>query len=186
MKKKLFVTSIALCTLFLHTFAGGATLFEQKLQPFIEDNWAGNHRTQAQVFNSERERLGDWFIPELMDLLKDDVATHYWISLTSEYYLENVEPMPQLGLLLMEQGLVLSAGKKEYAHYAVSFHVNAAVLSQKIGLPHLALSHKEKAEKMVGDNSDLAGAWPAMSKNDREIYDSIKRPSKPQRVKIMK
>jgi hypothetical protein len=145
------------------------------MQPYVQDDWGGSHQEQATVFNKERDRLGKSFGPELMKFIGANVESHYWVSafITEDVYLQNHAPLKELGLLLLEQGLILCGASEEYAVNAVSFHVLAAILAQKMNLNPLAVYHKDQANSIIKDKPILAGGWPALDDADRDIFDSI-------------
>jgi len=70
--------------------------------------WAGDKSKLSLVFDAERRQLGDKFEAELMKWLGHDVERHYRISafLEDDSYLHGNKRLPQLSLLVMEQGLV--------------------------------------------------------------------------------
>jgi hypothetical protein len=149
------------------------------MQPYVQDDWGGSHKDQATVFNKERDRLGKSFTPELMKFIGENVESHYWVSLfiTNDYYLQKHTALNELGLLIMEQGLLLCERDEKYDFNAVSFHVNAAILAQKMSLNTIAVYHKDQANSMVDKNPIYAGGWPALDDAEREIFDSINNTS---------
>src|SRR5687768_5661262 len=69
--------------------------------------WAGDNSRLSAVFASERRQLGDRFEAELLKWLGNDVEKHYHIAffLEADNYLHGNKRLPQLSLLVMEQGL---------------------------------------------------------------------------------
>lgn len=142
--------------------------------------WAGDKSQLSAIFASERRQLGDRFEAELLKWLGNDVDRHYVISLflEAESYLHGNKRLPQLSLLVMEQGLSLVRNQddEESQGYVVSLGVNAATLSAELGLLSLAISHKDEAEALLKRNSNLSAHVPAMYEADRRRYENI--PSK--------
>lgn len=139
--------------------------------------WAGDKSQLSAIFASERRQLGDRFEAELLKWLGNDVDRHYVISLflEAESYLHGNKRLPQLSLLVMEQGLSLVRNKddEESQGYVVSFGINAATLSAELGLLSLAISHKDEAEALLKRNSNLSAHVPAMYEADRRRYENI-------------
>ncbi len=139
------------------------------------------------VIEAQRKRLGDRFEAELLKYLGSDVDKHYWVSCslsgcatpTSDRYLES------LSLLIREQALSLLANKDdEHSLYtAVSLHVVAAVQSERLGFHQLAVAHKTETARLVSEQPLLKGGYPAMSKEEWLVYDSLATavPKKPRR-----
>src|SRR6266850_2634482 len=75
--------------------------------------WTANKERLSTVFDAERKRLGDQFDRELLRWLGNDPERHYWISLflEDEGYLHGSKRLPQLSLLVKQQGLALVQGK---------------------------------------------------------------------------
>ncbi len=140
--------------------------------------FAGDKSRLSAVFDSERRQLGDRFEPELLKWLGEDPERHYWISafLEADSYLHGNKRLPQLSLLVMEQGLKLVRNKEdeESQGYVVRFSIVAATLSAELGFSSLATSHKDEAEGLLQKNSDLSAYVPGMTEADRQRYESIK------------
>jgi TonB family protein len=123
------------------------------------------------------EQLGDKFKAELMKWLGKDVERHYWISafLEDESYLHGNKRLPQLSLLVMEQGLSLVRNKddEESQGYVVGLSITAAKLSAELGLTSKAMSHKDEGEALLKRNPDLSAYVPEMYEADRRRYDNI-------------
>lgn len=139
--------------------------------------WAGDKSRLSAVFDSERRQLGDKFEAELLKWLGDDVERHYWISsfLESDSYLHGNQRLPQLSLLVMEQGLALvrENDDEESQGYVIRLGINAATLSAELGLLSLASSHKDEAEALLKKNPNLNVYVPAMYEADRRRYENI-------------
>ncbi len=139
--------------------------------------WNGDKTVLSIVFNKERRQLGDRFESELLKYIAGDVERHYWIPLflQDSGYLHGNKPLPQLALLIMEEGLGLLRNRtdEEGVGVTVSFNVLAAVQSQELGLLNLATSHKNDAERLLSANSDWGGFFPAMSEEERKIYQAL-------------
>ncbi|MDK1032493.1 MAG: hypothetical protein QGD94_10835 [Planctomycetia bacterium] len=140
-------------------------------------HWGWENRKLSHLFNEERKRLADNFEKELLKFIDKDIDRHYWASafLTTQEYLHGSTPRPYLALAILEQGLVLCSDLSDIEVKAdvVSLSVCAAVLSEKLGFHALAVSHKGAAKKMLTENPVLAGASPAMGKEELKIYESI-------------
>lgn len=163
---------------------------ETKRKPFanLDDQvkrelggWNGSKQPLAKTFNAERQRLGVKFESELLKYLGTDVEKHYWISsfLESQSYLQGNPPLPYLSLLIKQQGLALCTGKgdQQSKHFTVGLGVTAAVLSEQLGLGELAKYYKATAERLITEDADLKGSFPAMDENEHKIYDRIKASS---------
>src|SRR5438552_14669434 len=91
--------------------------------------WAGDKSHLSTVFDAERRRLGDRFEGELLKWLGNDPERHYWISSFLEYegYLHGSKRLPQLSLLVKQQGLALVQGKddEESRGYVVGLSTTA-------------------------------------------------------------
>lgn len=139
--------------------------------------WAGDKSELSEIFAAERRQLGDRFEAELFKWLGNNVERHYWVSLflNSESYLHGNKRLPQLSLLVMEQGLCLVRDKddEESQGSVVSLNINAATLSAELGLLSLAISHKNEAEALLQRNSDLRAHVPAMYEAERRRYENI-------------
>jgi len=98
--------------------------------------WAGDKARLSTVFDAERRRLGTRFETELLKWLGNDPERHYWISGFLEYeaYLHGNEPLPQLSLLVKQQGLALVQAKddEESRGYVVRLSFTAAILSERL------------------------------------------------------
>lgn len=140
--------------------------------------WAGNKERLSTVFDAERKRLGDRFEGELLKWLNNDPEKHYWISsfLEAESYLHGSKRLPQLSLLVKQQGLALVRGKddEESQGYIVRLGMTAAILSEELGLHALASSYKSEAEGMLLRNRNLSVYVPGLSDANRQRYDEIK------------
>jgi TonB family protein len=139
--------------------------------------WNGDKSSLSRLFDNERRRLGERFEPELLKYVARDPERHYWISLFLEEpsYLHGSKPLLQLSLLLKLQGISLLRGKtdEESAGQTLAFDVLTVVLSQKLGLTELAIHHKNEAEVALLKNPNLGGYHPALSEDDRRIYDAV-------------
>ena len=139
--------------------------------------WAGDKSQLSAVFDSERRQLGEKFEAELLKWLGHDPERHYWISafLEADSYLHGNKRLPQLSLLVMEQGLCLVRNKndEESQGYVVGLSITAATLSAELGFSSLATSHKDEGEALLKRNSDLSAYVPAMYEAERRSYESI-------------
>lgn len=140
--------------------------------------WAGDKRHLSTVFDAERKRLGDRFESELLTWLGNDPERHYWVSafLEDEGYLHGTKRLPQLSLLVKQQGLALVQGKndEESLGYVVGLSITAAILSDELGFRALAISYKNEAEALLLRQPDLDGFIPAVSESEHRRYEAIK------------
>jgi TonB family protein len=109
--------------------------------------------------------------------LGKDPERHYWISffLETESYLHGNKPLPELSLLIKEQGLTLVRNKEDEdsRHYVVGLSVTAAVLSSKLGFTDLARSHKTEAEALLLQHPELSSSFPGMYEDEQRRYEGI-------------
>jgi hypothetical protein len=133
----------------------------------------------ANVIERERKRLGTRFEAELLAYLGNDIDKHYWIacclsgcSQTQDRALES------LSLLIRLQALSLLRDKKDEhdLYTVVALQVLSAVQSEHLGFHGLAITHKSQAEALVSANPILKGGYPALSKDDWKLYDSLPTP----------
>jgi TonB family protein len=140
--------------------------------------WSGNKERLSSFFNEERKRLGNRFEEELLKYITGDVEKHYWISffLESPSYLHGNKPLPHLSLLIKQQGLALLDGRKdeESRGRTVSMSVTAAVLAEQLGLHALAISYKDRTQRLLLEDETLSAYFPGMSEGERDIYKRIR------------
>ena len=176
-----------ICCLLLIPITAFALHAQTTSQPFASleqalkverGQWVGEKGRLSVVFDSERRRLGDKFEPELLKWIGEDPERHYWISsfLEADSYLHGNKRLPQLSLLVKQQGLSLVRNKNdvESQGYVVGFSITAATLSAELGLWSLATSHKDEGEALLKRNPGLEVYVPAITEADRRLYDSIK------------
>jgi len=154
-----------------------------------EERWGGNKERLSKVFDDERRSLGAKFQTELLKWLGADPARHYWVSAFIDYetYLYGNERLPELSLLIKQQGLELVRGKsdEESLGYIVGLSVTAATLSSELGLESLAISHKSVAQAILQVNPLLSSTVPAMSEAEWKRYDAINTPAVPKSPKVV-
>lgn len=142
-----------------------------------QGGWNGNKERLSGVFDNERRRLGPQFEKELTKWLGTDPEKHYWISafLDWEGYLHGNKRLPELSLLIKQQGLILVDRKDddESKGYVIGFGVTAAILSDELGLRTLASYYKIKAEDLLRKDPSLSRYVPAVSEAERRRYDEI-------------
>jgi TonB family protein len=142
-----------------------------------QGGWMGDRDRLSGYFNDERKRLGSRFEPELMKYIRGDVEKHYWISffLEDSSYLHGNTPLPQLALLVKEEGLSLArkGADEDSRGYVIGLSVTAAVLAQQLGLTELAAAHKGEAERLLATIEDAGVYFPAISDEERRLYRSI-------------
>lgn len=157
-----------------------------KLEGKTESKWSGwgvNNGDKAKYFNSERKRLGENFERELLKYVGEDIQRHYWCAafLSDAGYAGDNPTVPKLALLLLEQGITLSNADLSHGRnkgHLVSLSINAALLSQQLGLKVQAKHHRSAAERLVEEDQELAGAWPCMGEDEQKVFDSIPYKSK--------
>lgn len=139
--------------------------------------WAGSKQPLAEAFNAERKRLGEDFEAELMKFIGSDVKRHYWVAsfLTARSYLHGNQPLPEMALRVMQQGLSLLRKKedRESRGNALSLSVNAAVLSAQMKLTEKAVAHKREVERLLTEDASLGAFFPAMYDEERVLYKGI-------------
>ncbi|HEX7720954.1 MAG TPA: hypothetical protein VF397_02270 [Pyrinomonadaceae bacterium] len=139
--------------------------------------WNGDKSKLSTVFAAERLRLGRDFESALMKYIANDAEKHYWISAFLEYsdYLHGNKSLPHLSMLIIEEGLALLRDKTDddSVGLSLSFNVVGAVLAEKLGLNTLAISHKNDAERRLAENADWGAFFPAMSEEERRLYDGL-------------
>mgnify|MGYP006293597293 CR=1 FL=1 len=139
--------------------------------------WEGSKAELAASFRSERTRLGRGFQSSVLEYLGTDVRKHFWVSsfLVSPQYLGEQEAMPFLSLLIKQQAIVLCEDKPddESKLALVRLYVTAAIVSQQQGLPALAADYKLRVTRLCDADDRLSGGWPALSKDEQQVYQSI-------------
>lgn len=176
------VAVIVLCAVVLHAQQTDETPFAVVERAVKEETggWTGNKERLSTIFDGERKRLGTQFKGELMKWLGNDVERHYWISafLENEAYLHGNRRLPELSLLIKEQGITLLAGTDDpqSRRHIVGLNVTAAVLSYELGLAALAASYKTAAEMLIQRDPSLAGQIAELSVAERDRYDKIHSP----------
>jgi hypothetical protein len=142
--------------------------------------WGGSKQPLAREFNAERKRLGDRFETELLKYVGTEVERHYWTSafLEDAGYLQGNTPRLHLSLLLKQQALALLDGKRDEDSLmnVVMLSVTAAVLAERLHLHALAVSYKTTAQSLIDRDPDFGGAFPALSSDERKMYDTIVLP----------
>ena len=141
-----------------------------------EGGWGGS-KPLAREFNAERKRLGDRFETELLKYVGSDIERHYWTSVFLEDtgYLQGNTPLPHLSLLLKQQALALLDGKRDQDSLmsVVMLSVTAAVLAERLHLHALAVSYKTTAQSLIDRDPDFGGGFPALSSDERMMYNAI-------------
>jgi hypothetical protein len=129
------------------------------------------------VIAVERKRLGSQFEKGLLAYLGEDVDKHYWMAcaLSGCCRETNDRSLESLSLLVMHQGLSLLRNKtdEDSLYPTVSFRILAAIQSELLGFHPLAIAHKSEAESLMRAKPILKGGFPAMSKREYEVYDSL-------------
>jgi TonB family protein len=143
-----------------------------------QGGWAGNKERLSKIFADERKRLGPDFENVLFKWLSYDRDKHYWASafLDWEVYLHGNKRLPELSLLIKQQGLALvqNEDSEETRGYIIGVSITAAILSDELGLRPLAISYKAEAERLLRLNPSFASYIPALSDAERRRYDEIK------------
>jgi hypothetical protein len=177
-----FVAAILLSAVVLHAQQVDEPSFAVLERAVKEDaaGWAGDKERLSNVFDAERKRLGVQFKSELLKWIENDVERHYWISefLANEAYLHGNTRLPELSLLIKQQGLALLAGKEDLQsqRHTVGLNVTAAVLSHELGLGPLAANYKTAAEMLIDRNPTLAAFIAKLPETERDRYDQIPSP----------
>lgn len=142
-----------------------------------QGGWNGNKERLSIVFDSERRRLGPQFESELTKWLGSDPERHYWVSSFLDWhgYLHGNKRLPQLSLLIKQQGLILVDGKDDddSKGYVIGLSMTAAILSDELGFQTLARFYKIKAEYLLRKDPSLSRYVPALSDEERRRYDNI-------------
>jgi len=140
--------------------------------------WAGDKENLSKIFDDERKRLGPQFEKELLKWLGTDPEKHYWVSafIECEDYLHGNKRLPELSLLIKQQGLALVQGKQDVRSrgYVLGLSITAALLSDELGLGPLAIFYKRQAEDLRARDSEMGGYVPALSNEEWLRYDGIK------------
>lgn len=140
--------------------------------------YAGDKSHLSRFFNDERRRLGARFEGELLKYVAGDAEKHYWLSLflVAPDYLHGSRPLPRLAYRLKRDGLALVRGKddRESRAFALRLNVSAALLSDEMGLAGEATRHKDAAEELLANDSQLEYSFPGMGEKQRRRYDAIK------------
>jgi hypothetical protein len=178
--------AFGLAAIYVLLAIGGAAAQTPAREPFAEleqqvkkqqGGWNGDKSALSTTFDKERRQLGDKFELELLRYIAGDPQKHYWISafLQEPSYLHGNKPLPNLSLLVMEQGSSLLRDKTDDGSrgLALSFNVIATVLSQQLGFTSLAISHKNDAERLLALSPDWHAYFPAMSEDEFKIYDAV-------------
>src|SRR5687768_3801879 len=173
------VAAILLSAIVLHAQQPDEAPFAAFEKEITESShrWSGEKQSLSKMFDDERRRLGPRFESELLKWIGTDPERHYWISLflESESYLHGNKRLPELSLLIKQQGLALVDGRTddESRGYVVGLSMTAAILSEELGLSHLASVNKTRAEGLLLSDPSLRGYIPAVSEEARRRYDQI-------------
>jgi TonB family protein len=176
------MAAILLCTVALRAQQSVELPFAALEKAVREEQggWAGNKDRLSKIFNEERKRLGPDFENVLLKWLSYDRDKHYWVSafLDWEVYLHGNKRLPELALLIKQQGLALvkNEDSEETRGYIIGVSITAAILSDELGLQPLARSYKAEAERLLRLNPSLTAFVPALSDAERRRYDEIKVP----------
>ena len=151
--------------------------------------WSGDKSVLSKIFDDERRRLGRRFESELLKWVENDPEKHYWISLfiESESYLHGNKRLPELSLLLKQQGLTLVKGQTddESKGYFIGLNITAAILSDELGLRALARFYKHQAEDLLRRDPSMSSHIPAVSEAERRRYDEIETGLGSRRVPVV-
>ena len=139
--------------------------------------WSGDKANLSKIFDNERKRLGTQFESELLKWLRDDPEKHYWISLFVDWesYLHGNKRLPELSLLIKQQGLTLVKAHHgdDSRRLIIGLSITSAILSDELGLEALARFHKHAAEDLLRSDPSLSRHIPAVSEAERRRYDAI-------------
>lgn len=176
------IAAVLLSAVVLHAQETGEVSFvaldnELRTEPH---RWAGDKGSLSKIFDDERRRLGIRFESELLKWMGNDPEKHYWISSFLDWkdYLHGNKRLPELSLLIKQQGLTLVQGKDDddSKGYVIGLSMTAAILSDELGLRPLAHFYKTQAEDLLRSDPSLARHIPAVSEAERRRYDEIKAP----------
>ena len=168
-----FIT-IKLDNVNIGTFDELYSLFNIRHERWFDWNGKGLY---AKGINNIRNNLGDKFEEELFKFIENDIEGYYWCGnfLLEECYLFGNKPLPELALKLYDKGLSLPAEGQDtmFMSHKVSLSIIAAIENKKCGNTEKAKDLKAQAEKLMKENPDLLGAFPAIDDEERNIYDSL-------------
>ncbi len=182
-RRSTFVVALVVCSL----LATDVFAQEDLAPPFAtldketrdETRWYGGGQSLAELFNAERDRLGERFDAALLDFVGQCDVRHFYCAefLVDPNSLHGREPRPYLSLLLLEQGLVLCQTKDTWIRpdsrwvLQVPFRFHLAVGYQRVGLTALAARHKQWYEPRRKKEPD-----PGASDKDWKVYRAIPLP----------
>ena len=139
--------------------------------------WSGDKTGLSKIFDNERRRLGTQFESELLKWLASDPEKHYWISsfIDWEGYLHGNKRLPELSLLIKQQGLTLVKPHEgdDSKRLIIGLSITAAILSDELGLEALARFYKHQAEDLLRSDPSMSRHVPAVSEAERRRYDEI-------------
>jgi TonB family protein len=139
--------------------------------------WSGDKASLSKIFDNERRRLGTRFESELLNWLGDDPEKHYWTSLFIDWesYLHGNKRLPELSLLIKQQGLTLVKTHQgdDSKGLVIGLSITAAILSDELGLAALARFYKHQAEDLLRSDPSLSRHVPELSESERRRYDGI-------------
>lgn len=173
------IAALVLCSVVLQAQQQNEASFAVVERAVKEEHggWNGNKERLSSVFDSERRRLGPQFESELTKWLGNDPERHYWVSsfLDWQGYLHGNKRLPQLSLLIKQQGLILVDGKDDddSKGYVIGLSMTAAILSDELGFQTLARFYKTKAQNLLRKDPSLSRYVPAISDEERRRYDEI-------------
>lgn len=141
-----------------------------------QSRWGWDNRCSKE-FNSIRNHLGDKFEAELFKFIDHDIESCLYsgVCLLDADFLEGNKPLPELALKVYDKGLSLPQNDQDemFMVYEVSLSVVAAVANKKYGDSEKAKNLKAQAEKLMKDDPNLRGAFPAMYPEDLKIYEAL-------------
>jgi TonB family protein len=173
------IAALTLSVVVLHAQETGEPSFVALDSELMTTNhrWSGDKSALSKIFDDERRRLGPRFEKELLKWVQENAEKHYWISffLESESYLHGNKRLPELSLLLKQQGITLVKNNHddESKGYFIGLNMTAAILSAELGLGALARFYKHQAEDLLRRDPSLARHVPALSEAERRRYDEI-------------
>jgi hypothetical protein len=169
------------------SFAAAQISITQSTKPFAEfDSYlkkeqkgiiSGDEKLVT-LFNAERKRLGEDFAFEVVKYLGRDLEKHYWVSLYLEDkdFVQGNARLPDFSLRILQAAIDLIENEdvEDKSMSNVAIYATAAILSKKQKQAALAKQYKAKAEALLKKDDTYQGTFPALTEEDRAIYDGIK------------
>lgn len=185
------IAAVLLSAVVLHAQETGHTpfIFLDNELATAGQGWSGDKAGLSKIFDNERRRLGTRFESELLKWLASAPEKHYWISLFIDWesYLHGNKRLPELSLLIKQQGLTLvnRPYDDDAKRLVIGLSITAAILSDELGLEALARFYKYQAEDLLRGDPSLSRHVPAVSEAERRRYDEIETGIGSRRVPVV-